>query len=310
MRTFLIALLCVLFLSGCNPPSEPLRIGSNRWLGYGPIYLADELGWTASSNIRLVEYPTSNGVVRGLHNGLVDAAMLTLDEAIVLQSTEHNIEIILITNLSAGSDVLYARPNIRTLADLKGKRIAVEGSTLGTYFLAHILDKAQLSTDDIEVVNMPLYMHIEAFNKGTIDASIGTAVVHNQALKTGAAPLFTSRDLREEIIDVLVINRERINPELRERLRALWYSSLETWLEHREKSDVLIQKRLGLDKSALVQALNGMVMGDKALNTVYFDQGELAKRIEIMQTYMINKGQLKQPIDATLLLPACSGESC
>lgn len=310
MRTFLIAMLCVLFVSGCESPTDPLRIGSNRWLGYGPIYLADELGWTASSNIRLVEYPTSNGVIRGLHNGLVDAAMLTLDEAIVLQSTGHDIEIILITNLSAGSDVLYARPNIRTLADLKGKRIAVEGSTLGTYFLAHILDKAQLATDDIEVVNIPLYMHIEALNKGTIDASISTAALHKQALKTGAAPLFTSRDLREEIIDVLVINRERINPVLRQRIRALWYSSLETWLEHREKSDVLIQKRLGLDKSELIQALNGMVMGDKALNTVYFDQGELAKRIEIMQTYMLNKGQLQQPIDATLLLPACSGDSC
>lgn len=310
MRTFLIALLCVLFLSGCESPADPLRIGSNRWLGYGPIYLADELGWTVSSNVRLVEYPTSNGVVRGLHNGLLDAAMLTLDEAIVLQSTGHDIEIILITNLSTGSDVLYAQPYIRTLADLKGKRIAVEGSTLGTYFLAHILDKAHLSADDIEVVNIPVYMHLDALKKGTVDASINTAAAYSQTLKTGALPLLTSRDLHEEIIDVLVANRERISPELRENIRALWYKSLDAWFEHRARNDVLIQKRLGMDKLALTQALNGIVMGDKALNAIYFDQGQLAERIKTMQTYMLKKGQLKQPIDATLLLPACQGDSC
>ena len=51
MRTLLLIVLCVSFLAGCESPSEPLRIGSNRWLGYAPMYLADELGWATLSNI-------------------------------------------------------------------------------------------------------------------------------------------------------------------------------------------------------------------------------------------------------------------
>ena len=312
MRILLIIALCVSFLAGCKNPPDPLRIGSNRWLGYAPLYLADELGWTTASNIRLVEYPTSNGVIRGMHNGLLDAAFLTLDEAIVLQSTGHDIEVILVANLSAGADVLYANSQIRNLKELQSKRIAVEGGTLGTYFLSHILDQAQLSIDDIQVINIPLYMHLEALRKGEVDASINTRAAHNEVLKANALPLFSSRDLREEIIDVLVVNRERISPELRSRIRALWYSSLDAWLEYRLKSDKLIGKRLGMDELAITQTLDGMVMGDKALNSVYFNQGLLAKRIQIMQTYMLSKNLLKQPIDAALLLPECSGagDSC
>ena len=305
MRALLIIVMCVFFMMGCNNPSEPLRIGSNRWLGYTPIYLADELGWNKPASIRLVEYPTATGVIRGMHNGILDAAFLTLDEAILLQSTGHDIEIILITNLSVGADVLYAQSYIRSLRELKGKRIALEGSTLSAYFLSKILDKAELSADEVKVANIPLYMHLDALNNGTIDASISTAAIQNQALETGAIPLFTSRDLHEDILNVLVVNRERISPELRARIRALWYTSLDAWLEHRTKSDPLLCKRLGIDEQSLQRILNGLVMGDKALNDQYFNQDLLAKHIKKVHAYMLSKGLLLQPFDSTLLLRSC-----
>src|SRR5690554_2539901 len=247
MRLFLLAILCSSFILGCSSESDPLRIGSNRWLGYAPVYIADELGWSTLANIRLVEYASSNGVIRGMHNGLLDAALLTLDEAILLQSTDHDIEIVLITNISAGADVLYTDANVRHIHQLKGKRIAAEGGTLAAYFLSRILSKAQLSADDIQVVNLPLHMHAEAVQNGSVDASINNASVHTQLEKVGLVPLFTSRDLPNEIIDVFAINRKYSSPALRKRIRALWFSSLETWLEHRSKTDPLVHKRLGLD---------------------------------------------------------------
>ena len=310
MRLFLLALLCGSFILGCSNDPEPLRIGSNRWLGYAPVYLADELGWAATANIRLVEYSTSNGVIRGMHNGLLDAAMLTLDEAILLQSSGHDIEIVLITNISAGADVLYARPDVAHIRELKGKRIAAEGGTLGAYFLSRILSKAQLSAGDIQVVNLPLYLHVDALKDNSIDASINHASVHTQLETIGLVPLFTSRDLPGEIIDVLVVNRERSNPKLRKRLRALWFSSLETWFEHRSKLDPRIHKRLGLDEQSLIFTLNGIVMGDKALNTRYFEQDFLAASIEQLQTYMLTSRLQKQPIDNKQLLPRCTGDRC
>ncbi len=310
MRLFLLVILCGSFILGCSNESDPLRIGSNRWLGYAPIYIADELGWTTLANTRLVEYASSNGVIRGMHNGLLDAALLTLDEAILLQSTDHDIEIVLITNISAGADVLYTRANVRHIHQLKGKRIAAEGGTLAAYFLSRILSKAQLSADDIQVVNLPLYMHAEALQNNSVDASINHASVHTQLGKAGLVPLFTSRDLPGEIIDVLAINRQHSSPELHKRMRALWFSSLETWLEHRSKTDPLAHKRLGLDAQSLPSTLNGIIMGDKALNKLYFEQGLLASRMEQMQSYMLDSGLQKKPINTNQLLPSCTGSAC
>lgn len=58
IRALTLALLFVALL-GCQPDPEALRVGGNRWLGYAPLYLADDLGWTAPSGIRLVEYPNA-----------------------------------------------------------------------------------------------------------------------------------------------------------------------------------------------------------------------------------------------------------
>lgn len=310
MRLFLLALLCSGFILGCSNEPDPLRIGSNRWLGYAPFYIADELGWTSSANVRLIEYSSSNGVTRSMYNGLLDAALLTLDEAITLQSTGHNIEILLITNISAGANVLYAHPSIRHVDDLKGKRIAVEGGTVGTYFLSRILDTAKLTVNDIQIVNIPTYMHNKAFKEDAIDATINTAAVRTQLHQSGALPLFSSRDLRGEIIDVLVVNRERSTPRLRKRIRALWFSSLETWLEHRSKIDPRVSQRLGLDEQSLTFTLSRIAMGDKALNNLYFEHGLLAASIDKIQAYMLGSGLLKQPIDSNHLLSSCAGDAC
>src|SRR3546814_212006 len=42
-----ILLLLFIALLGCQPDPDSVRVGSNRWLGYAPFYLADELQWTA-----------------------------------------------------------------------------------------------------------------------------------------------------------------------------------------------------------------------------------------------------------------------
>jgi len=162
-----ILLLLFIALLGCQPDPDSVRVGSNRWLGYAPFYLADELQWTAPSGVRLVEYPTTTGVLRGFRNGMLDAAMLTLDETLLLQaSADLNLEIILVTNVSAGADVLFARAPIATVEDLRGRRIGVENTALGAYFLSRVLDQAQLDIADLQVVSLPVHEQVEAYAAG------------------------------------------------------------------------------------------------------------------------------------------------
>ena len=44
-------------LSACQRPVQPIRVASNVWFGYEPMFLARELGFLSESVARLVEFP-------------------------------------------------------------------------------------------------------------------------------------------------------------------------------------------------------------------------------------------------------------
>ncbi|WAE61382.1 ABC transporter substrate-binding protein [Stutzerimonas sp. R40042] len=306
-----ILLLLFVALLGCQPESESIRIGSNRWLGYAPIYLADDLGWTAPSGIRLVEYPNTTGVLRGFRNGMLDAAMLTLDETLLLQDSaaELDLEIILVTNVSAGADALFARAPLSNLKDLAGQRIGVENTALGAYFLSRVLDQAGLRIDDLQVVSLPVHEQTAAFAAGDVDAVI-TFASEGPALESkGARRIFDSRRLPGEIVDVLVVDRQRVTREQRRRLRALWFDALRTWQDNRGETDPRLHARLGLTPMALQVTLDGLLMGDRAVNRGWFDEGQLQQSIGQLSQYLRERRLLNgsSPVN---LIARCEGPTC
>ncbi|KZX63046.1 nitrate ABC transporter substrate-binding protein [Stutzerimonas frequens] len=306
-----ILLLLFVALLGCQPESESIRIGSNRWLGYAPIYLADDLGWTAPSGIRLVEYPNTTGVLRGFRNGMLDAAMLTLDETLLLQDSaaELDLEIILVTNVSAGADALFARAPLTNLKDLAGQRIGVENTALGAYFLSRVLDQAGLRIDDLQVVSLPVHEQTAAFAAGDVDAVI-TFASEGPALESkGARRIFDSRRLPGEIVDVLVVDRQRVTREQRRRLRALWFDALRTWQDNRGETDPRLHARLGLTPMALQVTLDGLLMGDRAVNLQWFDEGQLQQSIGQLSQYLRERRLLNGP-NPVNLIARCEGRKC
>ncbi len=307
-----ILLLLFVALLGCQPESDSIRIGSNRWLGYAPIYLADDLGWTAPSGIRLVEYPNTTGVLRGFRNGMLDAAMLTLDETLLLlqdSAAELDLEIILVTNVSAGADALFARAPLTNLKDLAGQRIGVENTALGAYFLSRVLDQAGLRIDDLQVVSLPVHEQTAAFAAGDVDAVI-TFASEGPALESkGARRIFDSRRLPGEIVDVLVVDRQRVTREQRRRLRALWFDALRTWQDNRGETDPRLHARLGLTPMALQVTLDGLLMGDRAVNLQWFDEGQLQQSIGQLSQYLRERRLLNGP-NPVNLIARCEGRKC
>ncbi|MDH0085049.1 ABC transporter substrate-binding protein [Stutzerimonas stutzeri] len=306
-----ILLLLFVALLGCQPESDSIRIGSNRWLGYAPIYLADDLGWSAPSGIRLVEYPNTTGVLRGFRNGMLDAAMLTLDETLLLQDSaaELDLEIILVTNVSAGADALFARAPLTSLKDLAGQRIGVENTALGAYFLSRVLYQAGLRIDDLQVVSLPVHEQAAAFAAGEVDAVI-TFASEGPALESkGARRIFDSRQLPGEIVDVLVVDRQRVTREQRRRLRALWFDALRTWQDNRGETDPRLHARLGLTPMALQVTLDGLLMGDRAVNREWFDEGQLQQSIGQLSQYLRERRLLNgsNPVN---LIARCEGRKC
>ena len=305
-----LTLALILSLLGCSDQTDTLRIGANRWLGYGPLYLADDLHWMTPSGYRLVEYPHTTGVLRGYRNGLLDAALLTLDEALILQSSGQPVQILLVADVSAGADVLFANAHIQQLAQLRGQRIGVENSALGAFFLSRILDLAKLPASDISVIDMPVNEHLHALRTGQIDAAINFASASASFAPLGVHPLLDSRALPNEIIDVLVINPQRVSAQQAKRLRELWFTSQEQWFEQRQDIDPRLSRRLGLNGDELAQTLAGLQIGDRALNQQLRNDGTLLRSLNQLNDYLFSRRLQSKPADIQTMLPTCAGDPC
>lgn len=305
-----LTLALILSLLGCSDQTDTLRIGANRWLGYGPLYLADDLHWMTPSGYRLVEYPHTTGVLRGYRNGLLDAALLTLDEALILQSSGQPVQILLVADVSAGADVLFANAHIQQLAQLRGQRIGVENSALGAFFLSRILDLAKLQAREISVIDMPVNEHLNALRTGQIDAAINFASASASFAPLGVHPLLDSRALPNEIIDVLVINPQRVSAQQAKRLRELWFTSQEQWFEQRQDIDPRLSRRLGLNGDELAQTLAGLQIGDRALNQQLRNDGTLLRSLNQLNDYLFSRRLQSKPADTQTMLPSCTGAPC
>src|SRR6185295_18011721 len=134
-------LLCILAcvalltaLTGCvREPETVLRIGTNVWIGSEPLYLARELGRLDPASVQLVEYPSASEVLRAFRNQAIDGMVISLDELFGLAVDGLDPRVILVVDVSHGADVVVGRRGMKTMHDLKGKRVAVESGALGAF---------------------------------------------------------------------------------------------------------------------------------------------------------------------------------
>ncbi len=203
---FAISLITTATLQGCseNKPN-PLRVGTNIWPGYEPLFLARSLDYLKSDEVKLVEFVSASEVMRAFTNQSLDAAALTLDEALLLLERGADITVLLVHDISNGADAILGKPQIKAMPSLTGKRIGVEGSALGAYILARALELHNLSLKEVEIIQLEVNEHEKAYKEDRIDAVVTFEPVKTNLLNAGANELFSSKEIPGEIVDVLVV---------------------------------------------------------------------------------------------------------
>ena len=311
MGLSLAVLVCLAFVIGCTPsPPEPLRIATNVWPGYEPLYLARSLGLYPPRSVRLVEMANSTDTLRAFRNGLVDCAALTLDETLTLAQDNADLRVILVTDVSHGADAVLARPGLRSLADLRGKRIGVEHTAVGGYLLARTLDAAHLRPRDVEVVPVTESGHEQAFVSGSVDAIVTFEPTRTRLLRHGARVLFDSARIPGEIVDVLVARTEttRTRAGDLEMLCAAWFSALDHLATHGEDAAHRMAGREGLSGPEFGAALSGLRFPDRASNRRLLN-GELVKPAQRLVEVMKHEKLLRKAPDPGLLFEAPAPEA-
>lgn len=296
-------------LGACGQPQQqPLRIGTNLWTGYEFLYLARERGWFEPRQVHLVEFSSSSDVIRAFRNGNIDAATLTLDEVLMLAETGEDPRIVLVTDISAGSDVLLASLDIDSLADLRGRRVAVENTALGAYFLTRALEHGGLSADDIDLVALPYDQHESAFRRGSVDALVTFDPVRARLLATGARELFSSKQLPSEIVDVLAVRASAVEVARTQLKTAIssWFHAIDEFMSNPEATLPVMAKRHQMSVEMFQSTLNGIHLGDDKINDRLFqgEEPQLVETLRLVDRLMNRAGLLARPTDLERIIDA------
>ena len=308
-RAFLLRLAALAAGSvavGACTSGAPMLVGIHPWPGYEPLYLARNFGWLPEG-VRLREGQTAGDSVAALQTGEVDAATLTLDEALSVRASGVALTVVLVFDSSVGADMVMARPSIRVPADVAGRRIAVERGAVGEVVLQKLLDAAGLEKADVTVLDLAPDRQLDAWRAGAIDVAIGYEPFSSLLGREGARRLFDSRQFPGIIFDVLAVRSDRLSA-LRAQVDALLvghFRALTHLRVNREDALRRIAAWRGLSFDEAERSYTGLNLPDAAGNRSYLDptgaRGILRAAREL-NTLMLRVGRLKAADDLVGLI--------
>lgn len=311
MRSLLktVLLLSSLWLlSACQPASEPppIRIGTNVWPGYEPLYVAYDEGAFAGQAVDLIEYRAAGQVLNGLRKGTINMAAVTLDEAVRIAASGYPVEVIWLFNISDGADQLLARPGINSIADLKGKRIGVEHNALGAYLLQRFFQINQLNAADYQVLGLDLAAHSQAISKAEIDAVMTFDPEKSKLQRAGAVTLFSSKQVPGEVMDVLLVSKEPGHAPTEAAISAFIRSYQQHFSRLQQNWQAylpLLNHRLKLTPDELQQAYQQLQIPTVGRQLeILQHKAQLAQVIRQYQQVLLDIGMIDQPCQCERLI--------
>lgn len=280
------ALLMIALLVGCAEPEEDrVRIGINPWPGYELLYLADTLGLykQAGLQVDIVQLSSLADTQRAFLQERLDGMASTLIEASVAASRSPQPLLLgLVTDYSNGADVIIAGKGLASMQALRGKVIGAELQSLGVVLLARALAHHQMTFSDIQLRNVEQAQVPQALLENKVQAVVSYPPESLKLLSdVRHKVIFSSREIPNEIIDVVVFRQSHVIDEawLR-KFRMVWQQAYEYWQEHPIESVRLMAQREGLSEAEFKDALQGLeILSDKQQGALISERSHLLDNI-------------------------------
>ena len=289
---------------------DPIKLGFSAWPGWFPWQVAEEAGLfkKAGVDVDLVWFEGYLDSINALAAGQLDANSQTLNDTIGSVAAGAGQVIVLVNDNSTGNDQIIVSKEIKTVQDLKGKKIGLEAGVVDHYLLLLGLAKAGLKFSDVEVVNLETGAAASAFAAGQLDAVAVFAPFTTQALKReGSKTLFSSKDFPGAIPDHLVVSKKLIaeRPADVQKLIDAWYLTLEYIKANPDKAAKIMAKRAGVTEAEYKNYEAGTTLFSVEDNVKAFSPGTTLTSLEFaakdISKFMLDAKLIEKEVDLSAI---------
>lgn len=285
---------------------RPLTVAVTVWPGMEALLMGGQAARSKAKRINFVEMSWPTAVAGAFRKRVVDAAVVSLDELLLLEADGARPRAVLILGVSKGSDAILGRSNLKGVADLRGKRVGVEMRSGGEYLLMRALMASGMRLSDVERVPLNLAETESAFVSDNLDAVVTSDPWSTRLKDKGARVLFDSSQSGLELTRVLVVREDAIEAHA-EAIRLLVSAHLRLIEDFRSAGD-----RSGLDAILRREGL-GPAQWGRTLKVIHFPtadenvrlmdpaDGELVECLKTMAKAMKESGLLTDEVDTSVL---------
>ena len=226
------------------------------WVGYGPIHVANELGFFKDEGITVEETIDDDmpNAMAAMERGDIDCYLRTVGEFQGLGRRKETQGIIIGTiDLSLGGDGWAADGSIKSVCDLKGKTIAVEPNLPARLLMQMALKKeCNLSIKDTNLNDLAAADAIGAFADTSL-AAVGTyEPVLSQVIAAhqdrGAHIIASSKDYNDLILDIIMAHTGELkaHPDKYVKFLRALYRAVDYFYANQDKAIPIIGKQFSI----------------------------------------------------------------
>jgi len=221
------ALAGTLLFTGLSEAAAPLKIGYSDWPGWVAWQVAIEKGWFKEAGVDVkFDWFDYSASMDAFAAGKIDAVTVTNGDALVTGAGGAKNVMIIVTDYSNGNDMIVGKPGIKSLKDLKGKKVGLEVGLVEHLLLLNGLQKAGLKESDLTIVNTKTNETAQALASGDLAAIGAWQPNSGEAMMRvpGAKPIYTSADEPGLIYDVLTVSPSSLSSR-----KADWQKVVNVW---------------------------------------------------------------------------------
>lgn len=287
---FVLTLGVSLIVNACNQAPQqlaPLRVGITTWAGFDIVLYAQEAGLFKQRglDVQLVRFENQQDSTRAVLRGTLDANFASVWDVMQSDSESDKPAVIMVTNISRGADGIVAQPAIKSVEELRGKRVGAKLGTVNHLILLEALKLHQIKPAEVKVEDISNEMAVDLMQKKRLDAAvIWQPLLGETAQSIKGNIIYTTQEIDSLIIDTLASKKSIIRTKKAEFKQFImaWFdlmSAVET------KPNVVFQKvaqKLGQKSEAFAQDYAGLKKGDIAMQQQMFKSGGLPEAIAQM----------------------------
>lgn len=225
------------------------------------------------------------------------ASCLGSTSAILAASEGLDVKIIGIYSRAPKAFMIIVRdPAIKSVKDLRGKKVAGPKGTILHQLLAAALNKEGMSVKDVEFVQMDLSSGANALSSGSVDAALLAGPAAYKALTSGARMLKNGEGLVDATIVIATTEKfAKKYPEAVSRFLKAHKNTIGWIKKNPDKAAEMTQKETGLPMEGVKMMTPWYDFDSKIRKS---DMDELAKT----QQFMIENGLQRNKIDVDSLI--------